>query len=72
MRDQIFEASEGLAVTDSTAITQAKEAGSSVHLSWGAWFVILIFACAVAAVATQVIKKKEEGKGSGAVGGVKK
>lgn len=63
MRDKIFETSANLAPTDNAAILQAKEAGSSVSIGWGTWFVILFFAIAIAAVATQVIKKKEEGKG---------
>jgi hypothetical protein len=66
MRDKIFETSANLSVTDNSAILQAQEQGSSVSLSWGAWFLILIVVCAVAAVATTVAKKKEGAAGGGA------
>jgi hypothetical protein len=71
MRDKIFETSAGLSVTDDTAILQAKDAGSSVSISWGAWLLLVLMVCVFATAATQVLKKKDE-KGGGGVDGIKK
>ena len=68
MRDKIFQASEGIAVTDSSAITQAREQGSSVHIGWGTTILIILFMIGIAVVGTQIVKKKDE-KGGVAAGG---
>lgn len=57
MRDKIFETSASLSVTDDRAILDAKDAGSSVHISWGTFLLLVVVALAVAATAVTVAKK---------------
>jgi hypothetical protein len=64
MRDKIFGISEGLSPTDTTTLHEAREAGSSVHISWFAFILIVIIACAGLAVATKVIKKGDKAGGA--------
>jgi hypothetical protein len=67
MRDKIFETSANLSVTDNSAIVQAKDAGSSVHIGWGAFFLLVLIICALAAVTVTVVKNKDD-KGAPAGG----
>lgn len=70
MRDKIFQASEGITVTDSSSLSQATREGSSVHLSWTVIFLSIILLVSCAFVATKVVKKKDDKSPTG--GSVKK
>jgi hypothetical protein len=69
MRDKIFQASEGIAVTDSSSLSQASREGSSVHIGWGTTLLIIVLLVSVATVATKVAKKKDDKGGVGDAGG---
>ena len=70
MRDKIFQASEGISVTDSSSLRQATTEGSSIHLSLSAIIAILLIIMGVGFAATKIVKKKDD-KG-GVAGGEKK
>lgn len=61
MRDKIFETSASLSVTDDHAILEAKDAGSSVHVSFGTFLLLVMIAIGVAVAAVTVAKKGGKG-----------